>query len=527
MGRIIKKGKVVENIIFAIGCAVFYALIVELFLIAPRFKAAIARKKDEEAMKDTVVKLYEGPRSLVTATDADLEKTAENKRDITLKKCGDTFVSVNGKQCFVYDTNVNNTHTWITTYTPAIERTPITYFDFEGMVRIEITVPDKDVESVTVRPLAYGIEPEVSKDRHTVTFTIDTPDAYTVEWNGAVERAVHIFANLIETDIPDFSDPDVKYIGPGEWDIGDIVLEDNQTLYISGGAVVHGTVCANFAKNVKICGRGILDGSFYAGWKGQSAHVPISFNNCQYITLKDIICLNSNAWGLQCYDVVGGEVSGLKMITARPNGDGLSIQSCKSMKLHDCFVRSWDDSLVVKNYDVSSSKVSFENIQIWTDLAQSMEIGFETNKGKKNNSTITDISFKDITVLHNFHKPVISIHNGDDAAVSGITYENIVVEDASLGRGDGVNDLMEIQVLYNSGWSSTKERGNISDVTIDGLKELSGNETTKCVIEGYDSIHTVSNLSIRNFEYCGEPVTSSDHRFFKVEAQTVSGFNVE
>lgn len=86
------------------------------------------------------------------------------------------------------------------------------------------------------------------------------------------------------------------------------------------------------------------------------------------------------------------------------------------------------------------------------NLAQSMEIGYETNKGDKENSTIENVTFEDITVLHNFHKPVLSIHNADNAAISNVTYKNIVVEDACMGLGDGTKELIDLQVLTNSGW---------------------------------------------------------------------------
>ena len=238
-------------------------------------------------------------------------------------------------------------------------------------------------------------------------------------------------------------------------------------------------------------------------------------------------CALPISWGLQAYDVVGGTIDGLKMITARPNGDGLSIQSCKNFNISNCFIRTWDDSLVVKNYDVSSSKITFKNIQVWTDLAQSMEIGFETNKGKKDNSTITDITFEDITILHNFHKSVLSIHNGDDAAVSDIIYKNIVVEDAAMGCGDGVNHLMEIQVLYNSGWSSTENRGTISNVTIDGFKVIDGNEALPSVIAGFDAEHGIDGITISGLNIKGKDITSLTDGEITIDENTVKNVEIK
>lgn len=66
-----------------------------------------------------------------------------------------------------------------------------------------------------ISPLNYGITPEIDKENHTVKFTITEPDTYTVTFNDSPERALHIFANPIETDVPSPDDENVVYIGPG------------------------------------------------------------------------------------------------------------------------------------------------------------------------------------------------------------------------------------------------------------------------------------------------------------------------
>ena len=43
-------------------------------------------------------------------------------------------------------------------------------------------------------------------------------------------------------------------------------------------------------------------------------------------------------------------IDGVKIITARPNGDGITVQSSRNVTVSNSFVRTWDDSLVVKNY---------------------------------------------------------------------------------------------------------------------------------------------------------------------------------
>ena len=87
-------------------------------------------------------------------------------------------------------------------------------------------------------------------------------------------------------------------------------------------------------------------------------------------------------------------MNNIKIITARQNGDGISVQSCKNVNINGGFVRSWDDSLVVKNVERGTTKdVTFDGVTVWTDLAQSMEVGYETN-----GATMNNITFKNITV---------------------------------------------------------------------------------------------------------------------------------
>lgn len=477
---------------------------------------------------NAIVVLYDGPETLEDATLEDLEAVSESERDYTLKHCVDTIVKVNGQESYVYDTNVNHTRTWYSNYEPPQSRTPITYFDFEGEVLIEVTVPEKEIESVKISPASYNIEPKVNKKNHTVTFAISEPDTYTVMFNDSPERAVHIFANPLEEDVPDPNDENVIYIGPGEWNMYKIDVESGQTVYVAGGAVVHGRIIAENEENITIKGRGIIDGSRVNGWKGRGPSVLLEINNCQNVVAEDLIFLNANAWVCQGYDVQDMVLDGIKIISARPNGDGISIQSCQNIEVKNGFVRSWDDSLVVKNYAGSSENISFTNMQLWTDLAQSMEIGYETNKGQLADSFISNITFENICVLHNYHKPVISIHNGDDAVVSGITFRNITVEDAQMGSGDGsvMPYLIDFHIGYNEQWSRTRERGYIKDVTIDGVKVLSGKFCTSR-IQGFDEKHMVSDVHISNLEILGEKITDFETGKIMVSPTTTANITIE
>ena len=512
------------------GCIIRWAVLLLLAVVVCVLFTAYKkdRTKWETQMKlaDSKVVLYEGPESLKDATEEDLKNTSEKNRKQDLMHCTDTRITVNDRECFVYDTNVNLTRQWVADYYPPLSRTPIAYFDFEGTVKVEVTVPERDFETVQISPQAAGIKPEIDKEAHRISFYISRPDTYTVTFDDAPERAIHIFANPLEQDAPDPTDENVIYIGPGEWDIDSIMPESGQTIYLAGGAVVHGIINANYAHDITICGRGILDGSYYEGWKGTAAFIPLKFDHCSGITIKDIIVLNSCAWVCQAFDSADGVIDGIKIVSARPNGDGITLQSCQNYQVSNCFVRSWDDSLVVKNYDRNSENVHFENMQLWTDLAQSMEVGYETNKGRTEDAYMKDISFRNITVLQNYHKPVISVHNADDAVVENILFEGITIENEQIGSGDGdeLPYLIDLAIVSNGNWSSTMERGWIRDVTIRDVTLLKGKEVGSR-IKGYDKEHKIENVSIENLKIFGKTIESAEDGKFEVDEDTVNNIS--
>ncbi len=472
-------------------------------------------KNVEAPLPSAKIVLYEGPKSLKDAAAEDIALATEYRRDFSLMHCTDTTVKVDGYDCYVYDTNVNLNRSWFPDYQPPQSRTPVTYFDFQGEVTLEVSVPDIELNEVKISPVEDGIVPEIDKANHTVRFKITEPKAYTLTFNQSPERAVHIFANPLEVNPPKEGDENVIYIGPGEWKIDAIMLEDNQTLYLAGGAVVHSIIQANHAKNIKVMGRGIIDGSTYRGWHATTAMVPLKFDNCDNVEIHDIIALNPNAWVCNAEGSKNGLIDGLKIISSRPNGDGITLQSVENYTIQNCFVRSWDDSLVVKNYskDSDAHNITFRNNQVWTDLAQSCEIGFETNKGMKTDAKIYDVKFENITILNNYHKPAISIHNADDATVSDISYKNIVIENEEIGSGDSDSSyLLDFWIMQNGNWSKTPDRGQIRNVTVDGLKVLSGTDKgLKMRIKGYDAQHTVENVSIKNLEILGNKITGFDY----------------
>ncbi len=477
--------------LIVLGILALLLLALAAFMILSPNAPRRAKAPEAPTEPTTVLTLYEGPKTMTSSQNA--------------------RITANGHELFVYDVMVNHEHIWNANTQPS--DTPMTYFDFSGAVEIEIDTPGlkKPVESAVLMPASGGIVPEVV-DGH-VRFTITEPGQYTVVYNGSVNKATHIFANPPETDVPDPNDPNVYYIGPGEWTMDAIVLGAGQTLYLAGGAVLHSIVSVNSAKDVHICGRGMIDGSDYPAWNqaGSYSRVPIDLNHSKNVTVEGIMLVNSNCWNLNSYSSSHVTVDNVKIISGRQNGDGFTVQSCTDHRVTNCFARTWDDSLVIKNYSGSTKGITFRNVQVWTDLAQSMEIGYETDKGLTLAPEISQVLFENITVLYNFHKPVISIHNSDDAFVHDIVYRNIVVENAFMQGDNGNNKELIEMTLQNSSWSTVRDEfGSIDAVTIDGLTVLNtlDGKVPRSRLSGIGEENRITNVTLRNVRILGEPVTT-------------------
>ena len=438
-------------------------------------------------VEDTKVVTYKGPSILTSSKEATVE--------------------VNGEEQFVYETRVN--HGRVFTFSEAkMSKVPVVIFDFEGKVTVKITLNNEEsLTNVKVTPAMYNITPTV--EGNVVTFTLEYPTTYTLEYNNQTEKVVHLITREIETNVPDPENlpADMLYIGPGVYKADAIPITSNKTVYIAGGAYVYGQIRGGNVENVKITGRGIISGEIYPRTVSTEFTIPFEFQRSKNISVDGITFLDSAGWTINAYFLDGFKMNNCAVITGRGNGDGISIQSCKNVEITNSFVRSWDDSLVVKNYNMGESEnVLFNNMIIWTDLAQSMEVGYECY-----GATMKNIHFNNITVLHNIHKAVISIHNADQAIIDGVKFTNITVEDAH-NDGDNPNEtydnlFLDFQVLYNNEWSSSGQtRGKIKNVVVQNVVVHQALENLNSKISGFDATYSIENVQINNVKYCGKEV---------------------
>ena len=164
-------------------------------------------------------------------------------------------------------------------------------FDMAGSVVVKI-VSTRSLRNTVIRPLSKGIQPTLSDD-HTLSITLDKPQKLSIEPDGK-RGPLLLFANGVESNPPQPDDEGVVFFGPGVHKPEKITLDSNQTLYLAGGAVVKAEVLAS-GENIRICGRGVLDGSDWA-WRNGPVGNLIAIRNSQNVEVSGITLRGSSHW---------------------------------------------------------------------------------------------------------------------------------------------------------------------------------------------------------------------------------------
>ena len=444
-----------------------------------------------ETVTKTRTKFYEGPNLLTSSS-----------------KVG---IRVEDEELFVYETRVNHRRKF--TWETSEDTNPVAIFDFEGKVSVDIEIKDDVLlTSATVSPLVYGIQPVIEGNH--IRFDLEYTDNYVVEYNGDSDNAIHLFTSDIEeepiTAEDAENDDSIVYIGPGVYEAGAIPLKSHQTLYISGGAVVYGQIRTENLTDITIKGRGILSGAVFDRRTENEYTIPVEIRSSDHIAIEDLTFLDPAGWCIALYKSSNITLNNIKIVTARPNGDGISVQSCSDVQVNGGFVRTWDDSLVVKNVDRGSTEnITFDGVSVWTDLAQSMEVGYETY-----GPTMDNIRFQNITIIHNFHKPAISLHNCDDAEITNVYYQNITLEDGQMlgdDQNDGENDFfVDMTIAYNPEWTKSQgDRGSVDGVIIDNVKVYRIAESCISRMAGESAASQIKNVRIGDIDYAGKLIRNA------------------
>ena len=406
-------------------------------------------------------------------------------------------------------------------------------FDFKGEVNIEVNTM-YDVRWVDIRPLRTGLKPEYTGD-NSFRFKLTRPENLSLELNGRIrQQPLFIFAGKPETDKPSRSDKNVIWFEGGKF-YKDVKLElkDNQTVYIEGGAVVQGYLFATGKKNIKICGRGILDGSLNKT-DPTCKNRFIDLRDCEDITIEGITLHNGTTWQVALFHSNKATIKDIRIVSESGSDDGMDIFRCTNVVVDGVFAHTKDDNIAIKSggdypADHPTDNILVKNCVFWNSIwGNSIEIGFELYS-----SEVKNIRFENIDVIHVEDGATMSIHNAGQAHVHNVVFDNIRVEDSrqklfdvaiffSRWGPDGIQDPEFIEKNYLWGaWDGvqkipkgtealhSKFRGKISNIVFRDIHVVGGLMPFS-VFQGFNKEKNVSGITIENLTYMGKKITDTN-----------------
>lgn len=437
----------------------------------------------------------------------------------------DYAVLVNGQPVSVYRARVSAmpyNQVW-PGYQRPLEQTEVASFatwDMAGPVTVEVA-PRRPVWSVQVRPTSYGVQPQVEGGR--IRLSMSRPASLTVEVNGT-HHALHLFANPPEQDAPTEGQPGVRYFGPGIHNAGVIELASGETLYVAGGAVVHGVVRARGAEGIRIRGRGILDASTFSRQQGGQ---PVGLGDCRDVTVEGLVLRDPGSWTVVvagCRDV---RLADLKLIGLwRYNADGIDIVNSSAVGIERCFVRSFDDSIAVKGLNRCQGvptahlpvvDLNVRDCVIWCDWGRALEIGAETAAPQMRGLRFTDCDI----VRTNY--AAMDIQHGDQADIHDVRFERIRLEvdddslppvmqegrDAPFRPSPGWAPRLLVCEIVDTMWRQGDRRGSMHDIHLKDV-EVRSRQMPSSRLQGLAPGHEVRGVTIENLRWNGQPVADAE-----------------
>jgi polygalacturonase len=214
------------------------------------------------------------------------------------------------------------------------------------------------------------------------------------------------------------------YLPAGQYLSGSLFLRNNISLYLDSGAVILGSenlddypimdsrwegrhqdthaplIGGQSLDNISVRGRGTLNGRGAVWWKakldGTLAHPRprlISFSDCTNVLIEGLTAINSPSWTINPVHCQNVNVRGVTIINPAdsPNTDGINPDSCRLVRISDCYISVGDDCITIKSGTEHERPDRFAPCRDITITNSTLErghggvvIGSETSGGVKN-----------------------------------------------------------------------------------------------------------------------------------------------
>tara|TARA_R110002049_G_scaffold38978_4_gene120413 strand:- start:16104 stop:17597 length:1494 start_codon:yes stop_codon:yes gene_type:complete len=261
-------------------------------------------------------------------------------------------------------------------------------------------------------------------------------------------------------------------------------------------------------KNITITGRGTVNGQGKVWWdahyenqrlrkeKGLIGREPdnpaesplkvprprmVNLYNCNNVLISELTILNSPAWTIHpvyCENVTIEKVSIIQPYES-PNTDGINPESCKNVRISNCFVDCGDDCITIKSgYNEDGRRVAkpCENIVIsnctFTHGRSAIGIGSEMS-GNVRNITVSNCVFNG--TLRGIR---IKTERGRGGIVENFRADNIIMDNVetaiSIDMYYGGNDITELPVTIETPFFKNIHFSNITAINVENAAQIMG-----------------------------------------------------
>jgi hypothetical protein len=364
-------------------------------------------------------------------------------------------------------------------------------FDVSGRATVRIT-SKKPLRSAVIRPQPVGVVSR-AEGEHELTLVLDGPRKLSLEPEGK-KGPLLLFANPIESSPPAAGGRDVLFFGPGLHKPGRIEVTNGQTLYLAGGSVVKGAVQAR-GSDIRILGRGILDGSDYEWRKGPyGVTVGIQGSN---VLVEGITIRGSSHWTIVPRGSQRVTVRNVKLCNSRvQNDDGINPCNSQDVLITDCFIRSDDDCVAMKGLEelpprTNVERITVENCILWCDRARIFLLGHESRA-----PFMRDITLRNLDIIHFTMTPFL-FEPGEDMRLENVTVENVRL------HGEGQNEFIRLKPVVNM-YMKKKVPGFVRAVRFKQVEVSGAPGRYRVQLEGADAEHNVQDVVFENVNVLGQ-----------------------
>lgn len=249
----------------------------------------------------------------------------------------------------------------------------------------------------------------------------------------------------------------------GRWLTGSLFLKSRIRLWLEPGAVLLGSprqedypliearwegqtrlshaplVGGTGLTDVGIEGRGTIDGQGEPWWKWfkekSLAHPRprlISFTDCENLVLEGFTATRSPSWTINPVRCLNVRIHGLTVRNPAdsPNTDGINPDSCRAVRISDCFVSVGDDCITIKagtEHEASGLRAPCEDVTVTNCVLESghggVVIGSEMSGG------VRRIAISNCIFRGTDRGIRIKSRRGRGGAVEDVVVSNIVMTD--------------------------------------------------------------------------------------------------